>query len=205
MVITISRQFGSGGREFARRLADALGYSYWDNEILTKCSQEGGIDEAYLQHVSQHGLANFYSSTIATRFSGRINNSLIQSAEATGQLCSTLRLIAQEDNCVIVGRAADAILGDLKPLRIFVHADRASRLRRCLDRCERKGEVETEKDIEHKMKTIDRGRERFYSLFSERKWGERENYDLCINTSGKVIKSLVPAFCVFVNELEKKS
>lgn len=196
MVITVSRQFGSGGRELARRLAEALGYSYYDNEIIQLSAAEGGEDEHFVNHVSQSGLARFYSSTIATRFSARISASTLRSAEVIGSLSRTLSELAGKGDCVIVGRAADAILSSFSPLRLFVYADKDARIGRCLNRASGT-ETLTVKEIERRIREIDKGREAFHALFSENKWGDKENYDLCINTSGCTIKSLVPSIASY--------
>lgn len=190
MIITVSREFGSGGRELARRLAGELGYSYFDNELIQKTAQESGLDKSFVKHVTETGGSAFYNLTIASRMYGRMSSSLLQNAEVAGNLGRILHSIAKEDNCVIVGRAADAILADSRPLRIFVWADREARTARCITHA-RPGENTDSREIWKRIRDIDRGREDFYALFSHRRWGDRENYDLCINTGGRAIKTLV--------------
>lgn len=192
MVITVSREFGSGGRELARRLADELGYSYFDNELIQKTAQERGLDENFVHHVAQRGTTSFYSTTIASRLStGPMHGALV-----AGTLSRVLEEAASEGNCVIVGRAADAILSHLRPLRIFVYADRQSKVERTLAR-RRDGEAISAKEIEKRMKAIDKGREDFHALFSDRKWGDKACYELCVNTSGRSICDLVPALASY--------
>lgn len=192
MVITVSREFGSGGRELARRLADELGYSYFDNELIQKTAQERGLDESFVHHVAERGTTSFYSTTIASRLSsGTMHGALV-----AGTLSRVLEEAACEGDCVIVGRAADAILSHLRPLRIFVYADKQSKVERCLSR-RKEDEAISAKEIEKRMKAIDKGREDFHALFSDRKWGDKACYDLCVNTSGKRIGALVPALAAY--------
>ncbi len=94
-----------------------------------------------------------------------------------------------------MGRQADIILREYKPLNIFVYADKKSKLKRCMERA---GKGEKEKEILHKMKKIDRSRASNRKLISDDKWGRKENYHICVNTSSMDIKVLAPILAEYV-------
>lgn len=153
-IITISREFGSGGRELGKRLADVLGVPCYDHEIIDMVAEKHGFDKNYVSHISEKDIRMFYPSTIGTRF--------------------------------------------MNPLNMFVYADRPSKLQRCKDRAD-KNEHISEKEIFCRMKQIDKERAAYRKLFTDEKWGRKEFYHLCINTSGKKIKMLIPAVAAYVN------
>lgn len=99
--------------------------------------------------------------------------------------------MSEKSDCVIIGRCADFILRDKNPYRIFVYADLDSRLKRCRSRSP-EGENLTDKQLKKQILRLDKDRARFYRYFTGKKWGSRENYDICINTSNIVIKDIVP-------------
>ena len=105
--------------------------------------------------------------------------------------------LAQQGDCVIVGRSADIVLREMNPMNIFVYADWQSKLNRCKNRADG-SEHFSEKEILKKMKQIDKERAAYRSLFCEKDWGKKESYHLCINTSGKEIKALIPAVADYV-------
>lgn len=194
-ILTISREFGSGGRELGKRIADILGYSYYDREIITAIANEHNYDENYVESVLENSFPVSMPITYGRTFSY---------TDATGQqaiqLLSTqyklLREFASKGNCVIVGRSANIILEDFNPLNIFVYADMDSKVKRCRERAP---ENENLKDTElkRKIKQIDTGRAKHQKFLSEQKWGDKEGYHLCINTSGLDIKALSPVIAEF--------
>lgn len=116
-----------------------------------------------------------------------------------------IKTLARQGDCVIIGRCADIILRDLFPLNLFVYADEESKVARCLERATN---GETRKMVLQQMRKIDRDRAAFHELLTDKKWGQKETYHLCINTSGGAIKELVPAIaeyarCWFENQEEK--
>lgn len=100
--------------------------------------------------------------------------------------------LAAKSDCVIIGRGADIILRYMEPFNIFVYADNVSKLARCKARAEA-GENLSDKEILKNMKQIDKERMNYHMLLSEVEWGRKESYHLCVNTSGREIKTLVPA------------
>ena len=110
-----------------------------------------------------------------------------------------IKELAERSDCVIVGRCADYILKEKDPFRIFVYADAESKLKRCRERSPEDENLSDSK-IQRNIRSIDKGRARYYNYFSRQKWGARENYDLLINTSGKDVKQVSEA----VADLVKK-
>lgn len=195
-IITISREFGSGGRELGKRLADALGIPCYDHEIIDMVAEKHGFDKNHVAHISEKDIRVFYPTTIAHRLvvPHPITQQSISITLAEHEL---IKELANEGDCVIVGRCADIILRDMNPMNIFVYADRQSKLKRCKNRAE-ENEHFAEKEILRKMKQIDKERAAYRSLFTEEDWGRKESYHLCINTSDKEIKALIPAVTEYV-------
>ena len=98
--------------------------------------------------------------------------------------------MADESSCVIVGRCADFILRERKPFRIFVYADMASRIARCRARAET-GENLTDKEYRQQITKMDKARASYYSFYTDMKWGDKLNYELCVNTTNQDIPALV--------------
>ena len=130
-IITISREFGSGGRELGKRLAGALGIPCYDHEIIEMIAKENGFNEDYVAHVAEKSIEAAYPLTIGHRFGMQpfqVMDQPIRVAVAQRQIVENF---AKQGDCVIVGRAADVILQDYKPLNIFVYADKESKIERC--------------------------------------------------------------------------
>jgi cytidylate kinase len=193
-IITISREFGSGGRELGKRLADMLEWDYYDREIITAIAAEKGMDEDYvekaLEQQSWQGMPLHFRGSF----------SLGQQSLQTGLLLEQKRVIegvakAGRD-CVIVGRNADVLLRVYAPFNIFVCAEQESKIRRCLERSG-EGEELSRREVERQMKRIDKGRAATREIITGSKWGAREGYHLTVNTTGWDIKELTPAVARF--------
>lgn len=188
-IITVSREFGSGGRELAKRLADYLGYDYYDKEIIKQIAINKNMDSNYVENVLESGSKVTFPITVRNTFA----MSYAFSAKTSLMLeeKKVLEDIAKlGKNCVIVGRNADVVLADYKPLNIFVYADMAVKLKRCVEYAP-ENENLTEKELKQKMAKIDKARKETRMIVTEKEWGERESYDLMINAGKKNIKELV--------------
>lgn len=196
-IITLGREFGSGGRELGRRLSEKLGIAYYDQEIITEISKRTALSEEYIHRIEDSVPVASFPIHIGRSFFSMPNPVFQQSLNLFREQHKLISELAGKSDCLIVGRCADYILRDCNPFRIFVYADEASKLNRCM---ERKPEEEhfTEKEMKKRIAEIDRGRSQYYGFFSDRKWGARENYDLLINTSGADIKVLAEATFDFV-------
>lgn len=197
-IITISREFGSGGRELGKRLADILGFDYYDSEIISAVAQKSGLDVHYVENeLTNHGWQSYpitFRSTIHSvgyRQSSRVELLL-------GQKKVIEEIAALGKNCVIVGRNADVILARHEPFNIFVCADPEAKLRRCMERAP-EGENLTEKELLRKMKQIDKIRSQTREILSGSSWGQRDAYHLTINTSSWNIKDIAPGVAELAN------
>lgn len=187
-IVTVSREFGSGGRELGKRLADALGLSYIDSEIVEEMAKATELDEKYLEDRLSRGILQ-YPVTFAHSFS-RIS-SASGSAMLIAQQHKIIRETALRTDCVIVGRGADAVLSDMRPFRIFVYADMPSKVARCKARTHN-GESVADKEIEREIKRIDKARRVTHDLYSPHAWGDKAGYDLMVNTSRQTVKDIAP-------------
>ena len=190
-IITIGREFGSGGREFGRRLAEELGYEYYDKEIIQEISKKTSLSEEYIQEVVEKTPHNLYPITIGQSLRYASNYQLSQVQTVFQAQCEILKSLAEKSNCVIVGRCADYILKEYNPFKIFVYATLESKINRCLSRVD-EYEDYTPKKLRKLIKKIDKERARYYDFYAGQKWGDKANYDLCINTTDTEIKKIVP-------------
>lgn len=195
-IITISREFGSGGRELGKRLAEKLGYDYYDSEIIAMVAQNSGLDPEYVENtLANHGWKN---QTITYR--GTLSSGSYAQASQVQLLLQQKKVIegiaALGKNCVIVGRNADVILREYAPFNLFVCATQEAKVRRCLDRAQPQEHWE-EKALARKMKQIDKQRAQTREVLSGTPWGQRDTYHLTVNTTGWNIKDLVPAVADF--------
>ena len=197
-IITVSREFGSGGRELGKRLADHLGFDYYDSEIIDYVAKNSGLDACYTEKLLEnHGWKN-----IPITFRGTIGSSAYLQASKIRLLLEQKKVIeniaAMGQDFVIVGRNADVLLREYQPFNIFVCADMETKLRRCKERADEK-EMFTEKELLRKMKEIDKNRAQTREILSGSAWGARENYHLTLNTFGWEIKKMIPAVADFAN------
>ena len=190
-IITIGREFGSGGRELGRRLAEELGYEYYDREILEEISRRTDLSVEYVHQVVENQPHSLLPITVARSFTYVDQYTLKQLQAVYREQTKVIREMAARSNCVIVGRCASYILKSHKPFRIFVHADMDSRVRRCMEHMD-EAERFDEKSMRKHIKAVDRGRAKYFRFYTDMKWGDRRNYDLCINTTDVVIKDIVP-------------
>ena len=195
MIITISREFGSGGKELGKRLSEQLGISFYDSEIIDLLSKETGLSEEYISKTSESGINNpitNYARTFAIT-----SNLYNKKTEVMILQQKIIKEIASKESCIIVGRGADIILKEYNPFKIFVYADLESKVKRCIEKAKETGKI-TEKEIIKKIKEIDKNRKKYYDIISNNIWGNKENYNLCINTSNKNIKTLIDPIVSYI-------
>ncbi len=197
-IITISREFGSGGRELGKRLADILDFDYYDSEIISAVAQNSGLDVHYAENeLTGHGWQSFpitFSRTIGSAgyIQASKTNLLLEQKKVIEGIASLGR------NCVIVGRNADVILKRQRPFNIFVCADTEAKVRRCMERAA-EGENLSEKELIRKMRQIDKIRAQTREILSGSSWGQRDAYHVTINTSDWNIKDIAPAVAELAN------
>ena len=191
-IITIGREFGSGGREFGRRLSEALGIAYYDQEIISEIAKRTSLSEQYVQSVIEHRPMFSFPIHIGRSFYPTANPIFEMNMAVYQEQARIITEMAAKSSCVIVGRSADYIIRDDNPFRIFVYADMDSKIKRCLEKAQ-EGEKLTEKEVKQQITSIDKKRAQYYAFYTGHTWGDKLNFDLCINTSHTAIKEIVPA------------
>lgn len=195
-VITIGREFGSGGRELGRLLAEELGCKYYDKQILNDIVKETSYSHKYVSSVVE-GSSKIYPVTLQYTSYVASNYTISQMQEIFRAQTEVIKKMAAESSCVIVGRCADYILNYMEEeknfelFRLFVYADMESRIRRCQERAAA-GENLTDKEMKKAIKNVDRNRANYYEDYTLQRWGDKANYDICINTTNMDIPSMVP-------------
>lgn len=199
-IITIGREFGSGGRELGRRLSEHLGITYYDHEIIAEIAKRTALSEAYVRQITENRPLTSFPIHFGGRFCALPDPLLQQSISIYSEQHRLLCELAEKSDCIIVGRCADYVLRDSHPFRIFVYADAQSKLMRCMER-RTPEETLSEQDMKRKITEIDRNRARYYAFFSGQKWGARENYDLLVNTSGQSVKKQAAALYEYLRKM----
>ena len=199
-IITIGREFGSGGRELGRRIAENLQIPYFDQEIIVAIARKTALSEEYVRQIEERRPVMSFPVQIGHSFYLPADPVFHLGLAVYTEQHRLLRELAHKSDCVIVGRCADYILREQKPMRIFAYADMKSKVRRCMER-RPAGEHLSEMQMKKRITEIDRSRAKYYSYFSEQKWGARENYDLLVNTSDADIRQLAAALCAYLDFL----
>ncbi len=178
MIITIGRQFGSGGREIGEKLAARLGYAFYDKEILTMAAEDSGFSVSAMQHYDEKPSGSLIYSLYMTGAATGDNLPLNQQL-AFAQF-NVIRKVAQADNCIIVGRCADYVLREKKNLlSIFFHAPMDYRISRVMA----ENGIDSRALAEKTIKKQDRARSEYYNFFTHKKWGDVGSSMLSIDTS----------------------
>lgn len=196
-VITISREFGSGGREIGKRLSDELGIAYYDNEIVKQIAKKTKLAEAYVQQIVEKSPMVFFPITIGQTFYVGNDPNMEMSNAVYAEQEKLLRELAEKSSCVIVGRCADYILRDYSPFRLFVYADMEFKLARCREKAP-EGEHLTDKELTKQIKSVDSERAKYYQFITGNNWGDILNYDLCVNTGKAPISTIVSGIAKFI-------
>ena len=171
-VITISREYGSGGRAIGERLAKELGVPFYDKELIFMAAKESGLSEEYIKKTEQMKSTSFLYGLYMSAQQLPMNDHIfwVQSKIS--------RQVAQEGPCVIVGRGADYVLRERKDLlSVFIHAPVAFRA----DRAQKVYEKEAG-NMEDFVRKKDKKRAAFYNYFSQNKWGDARHYHLAISS-----------------------
>ena len=181
-IITIGRQFGSGGRELGKALADKLQIKYYDKELISIAAKESGYNPEIFEHVDERATNSLLYSLSMGIYNLGNGYAPMRDMPVNDQLYLLQHKIIRElaaEPCVIVGRCADYILRTNKNLlRLFVYANMEDRRNNAV-----KIHGVPENKAESIIKKTDKTRANYYNFYSNQKWGAVENYDLCVNTS----------------------
>ena len=179
-IITISREFGSGGRTIGRRVAEELGIPFYDKEIVEKISLESGFAPRFIEEHGEHapGLSRL-SYAFAPQGVPGVMNGLSTADFLWNIQCGVILQLAEQGPCVIVGRNADYILKDRDDVMdVFVHADTAFKAERIV-----RLYGESEKSPEQRLAEKDKRRRVNYQHYTGRTWGAAQNYEMCLCSS----------------------
>lgn len=194
MIITLGRQHGSNGREIARMLAEELGYSCYDKEIVDHAAGSSEFSKEIFDSYDEKRVSPYIVSTphyINFHEGFRLN---MQVANAQ---FDTIRALADKDNCIIVGRCADYVLRNRENVvKVFIMADQDFRVATL---CERKGITEVQ--AKKLLKEVDKDRSSYYKYYTDQVWGEAENYDLCIDSGRIGVKGVVNVIKAYIESL----
>lgn len=202
MVITIGRQFGSGGRELGEKIAEKLGYKFYDEELVEMAAENSSMHSDILHTVDEKASNSLLYSLVVgmdSRFLNQYYGLPINDKLYIEQV-NIIKNLANEGNCVIVGRCADYILenADIPSVDLFVYADMEHKIARISD----KYELSADK-AKDKIKKIEKTRKTYYNHYSDKEWGKVSNYDLCINTGGISIDDAVEVVLAYLAGKEK--
>ena len=201
-IITIGREFGSGGRELARRLSEELGFAYYDQEILKEIAQRTQLSESYVRAIVEKSPITSYPIHVVGSFHPAVSPVMDQTNKVCQEQTAIIKELAEKSNCIIVGRCADYILRDYNILRIFVYSGMKEKIARCRAKS---GDAESlsDKELEKQIKNIDKNRKKYYDFYTGQEWGDKRNYDIMLNTSNISIKLAAHEIAVMVKEFNK--
>lgn len=187
-IITISREFGSGGRLIGRRLAERLEVPYYDKELLDRIAEESGFCREMMEDAERKAKNSFLYSLMSAMGTGESGpESMSLNERFFLAQFDTIRKIADEGSCVIVGRCADYILrGMPQATNVFIYAEEGDKIKRAVQEY-----GVPEDSVKKMMKETDKARANYYAYHTGRKWGEHVNYNLSIDSGYIEIEDIV--------------
>ena len=172
-VITISREFGSGGRTIGKKVAEKLGIPCYDAEIIQEMAKQTGFAPEYVQEAGEYAPGGFLSAAFSNRMFGPTNEDILWQHQY-----KVITALAEKGPCVIVGRCADYILqGKADCLKVFVHADIKYRAKRIVVVY-----GEREQSPEERLRDKDKRRAAYHRFYTDMKWGYAQTYHLTLDS-----------------------
>ena len=204
-VITIGRQFGSGGREIGEKLAEHYGIKCYDKELLSRAAKESGFCEEMIQNHDERPTNSFLYNLVMDTYSFGYNASSFVDMPISHKVFlaqfDTIKNIASEGPCVIVGRCADYALSDFdNVLNLFIFGNEECKIKRIKERFD---DVNTDEKAKEMMNKKDKQRQSYYNYYSSKKWGRASSYDLCINSSILGIDGTVKFIIQYIEDYEQ--
>ncbi|SFU80691.1 cytidylate kinase-like family protein [Butyrivibrio sp. INlla21] len=204
-VITIGRQFGSGGREIGEMVADHFGIKCYDKELLSRAAKESGFCEEMIQNHDERPTNSFLYNLVMDTYSFGYNSSSFVDMPISHKVFlaqfDTIKKIASEGPCVIVGRCADYALSEFdNVINLFIYGDEDAKIRRIRERFD---DIKSDDKARDMMNKKDKQRQSYYNYYSSKKWGRADSYDLCINSSKLGIEGTVKFIIQYVEDFEQ--
>lgn len=183
IVITIQRQFGSGGKTIGQALAKELGINFYNREILRMASDDSGISEELFNESDEKLKSGSILGVSTQVYEGQLitpdKGNFVSTENLFYYQAKIIKELAAKESCVIVGRCADFVLkDDLNAISVFVHAPKEYCLEKAGERVAQKG-----KELEKYVNKIDKYRGNYYHYYTGREWEDARNYDLCLDSS----------------------
>ena len=195
MIITIGREHGSNGHMIAGGLAEELGYRCLDKEIVDKAAEDSSFNKAILATYDEKRISPYI--TAAPHYMGMDEGFHLSTQIAAAQF-DAIRALAEEGNCIFVGRCADYVLRRRQDLlRVFIMAPTEFRVRTMMARREL-----SEEQAKKLVRQVDKDRSSYYKYYTDQIWGEIDNYDLCINSARTGVEGAIKAIAGVVRSLE---
>ena len=189
LVITISREYGSGGRYIGKLVADKLGIKLYDKEFINKLSKETGLSEDYIESNEQK----------RESIDGLYYNGMSNADELFVKEAELIKKVANKESCVIIGRCADFVLKDKKNvIKVFVYNNMENKIKRA----EKFYNIDKKK-AEKEINKINKLRANHYKHYTDREWQNHENYDICINSDTLGVEKSADLICEIVENKEK--
>lgn len=189
LVITISREYGSGGRYIGKLIADKLGIKLYDKEFINKLSKETGLSEDYIESNEQK----------RESIDGLYYNGMSNADELFVKEAELIKKVANKESCVIIGRCADFVLKDKKNvIKVFVYNNMENKIKRV----EKFYNIDKKK-AEKEINKINKLRANHYKHYTDREWQNHENYDICINSDALGVEKSADLICEIVENKEK--
>ena len=197
-IVTIGRQFGSGGRQIGKRLAELLNIPYYDRELITEAARKSGVSEEYFQKIDETAASSLLYTLSAGSYMMGTQMASINDLPANDRLyviqSEIIREKAAQGPCVLVGRCADYILRDHpERISVFIHAGDTFRLKRIVE--EYGADPKKAPDI---MRRTDKKRAQYYHYYTDGKWSDAANYQLTFDRSLTGIEGGAALICSFI-------
>ena len=203
-IVTIGRQFGSGGREIGEMVADHFGIKCYDKELLSRAAKESGFCEEMIQNHDERPTNSFLYNLVMDTYSFGYNSSSFVDMPISHKVFlaqfDTIKKIAKEEPCIIVGRCADYALSDLpNVLNLFIYGDEECKIKRIRERF---SDITSNEKAREMMIKKDKQRQSYYNYYSSKKWGRADSYDLCINSRILGIEGTVKLIIQYIEDYE---
>lgn len=199
-VVTIARGYGSGGKTIGRLISEKLNIGYYNRDILQKASDDSGINKALFAKADEKTKRGVLRRVFARKATadGTVippsSNNFVSEQNLFNYQSKIIKELAEKESCVIVGRCADYVLRDMpEVVRIYIYASPES----CVKKVMQTDGID-EAEAKRRIKSIDKQRSEYYSLYTGRKWQDADNYDLCINTDNISFEKATQLICDYI-------
>ena len=197
MIVTIGREHGSGGHDIARALAEALGYTCFDKEIVDQAAESSRFSREILDSFDEKRVSPYVVPV--PNFVGMGESFRLNMQVAAAQF-DAIRTLAEQGNGIFVGRCADYVLRNRPDLlRVFVQAGEESRMREMMKRRDL-----SEEQARKLIRQVDKDRASYYRYYTDQVWGERENYDLILNSDKVGVEGAVLIIKACIEAMESE-